>query len=224
MKPLRAWAVLDAFDQTTGEHLAAVGAGVFVDADGDRRWEGAFHIGCFSWLHSANTTRRQIKCDAAHTQSVLTVGGNGDLDHRINFAWIILGQPVDELVANLARGQFDDAVVFVRQLQLAFRGHHAVAFDATDFANCQCHVNARHIVARFTQNHGDAFPRVRCAANDLLIAFIGFHRANAQTVCIGVLFGVLHLGQRKPCKALGGVFDPFHFQTQIGQGFADLVY
>ena len=224
LQPLRAGAVLDALDQTTGEDFAAVFAGVFVNADGDRAGVAAVNLSSLGRLHGAYTTGGQIQRNAAHAQRVLTVGGDGDLDHRIDLGWIVFSQPVDELVTNFTRGQFDDAVVFVRQFKLALGGHHAVAFNAADFADAQCHINPRHIVARLTQNHGDTFTRVRRAADDLLFAFVGFNGADAQTVGIGVLFGVLHLGQCKACKALGRVFDPFDFQTKIGQCVANLVY
>ena len=118
----------------------------------------------------------------------------------------------------------DDAVMLVRQFQLAFRGHHAVAFHTADFADRKGHTDARHIVAWFTQNHGDPFTRIRRTTDDLFITFVGLNGADAQAIRIRVLFGVFHLGQRKACKALGRILDPFHFETKIGQSVANLIH
>ena len=79
---------------------------------------------------------------------------------------------------DLARGQLDDAVMLVRQLHLALRAHHAVAFDAADLADADGGVDAGHIDAGLGDDDGDALARVGRAADDLLLALVGLHLAD----------------------------------------------
>jgi hypothetical protein len=66
-----------------------------------------------------------------------------------------------------ARGQFDDAVMLVRQFHLALGTHHAVALDAADLADLDRGVDAGHVGAGLGDHHGDALAGIGRAADDL---------------------------------------------------------
>ena len=113
--------------------------------------------------------------------------------------------------------------MLVRQLQLALRRHHAVALNAADIADLDGDIETRNIRARFTQNDGDPFARVRRAADDLFDAFVGLDLADFQLVRIRMFLGRIDLCDGKFRQALGRVRNPFHLKTKVGQGVEDLV-
>ena len=113
--------------------------------------------------------------------------------------------------------------MLVRQLHLALGAHHAIAFDATDFADVDGDVDAGNIGAGLGHYDGDACAGVRRAADDLQFAIIGGDGADVQLVRIGVLLGGQHLADGKGTQFLGRVFNAFDLEAQIGQGIEDLV-
>ena len=84
-----------------------------------------------------------------------------------------------------------------------------MAFHAPDLAHAQGHINARHIIARLAQNHGDPRPRIGRAADDLLFPLVRFNAADAQLIGIGVLHGVDDSGDGKGGQFGGGVYHLF---------------
>ena len=217
-------AVLDAANDTAKEMRAGLVRHLRRQRRADGRREGARHLDRGKRFQLTQTPRRKVARHTAHTQRIGAVWGDLDVEHRVDHAGVVHRQPVGEPLANLARGQLDDAVMLVRQLQLAFRTHHAVGFDTADLANAQRHVDAGHIIAGLRQNHGDPGPRIGCAADDLLFALIRHHAADAQPVGIGVLRRLDHAGQREGGQSRGGVDDLLNLQPQIGQGIGDLVH
>ena len=181
-------AVFHATDHATVKHRALIQR-VFVDGNADRAREHALDRRRVAFFQCAQTTGRQITRNTAHAQRIGAVGGNRDLDHRIDLGRIIFGKPVDEAITDIARWQLDDAVMLFGQFQLALGGHHAKAFDATDFADTNRRVDARHIDARLGNNHRDPFAGIGGTANNLLNALVGLYLTDAQTVGIRVLLG-----------------------------------
>ncbi len=112
LQPLGAGAVCDAADDAPEED-GALRERIRVDAHAYRAGEGARDRIHVARLELAQTPCRQIARDAAHTQRVGAVGRDRDLDHRIDLGRIILGQPVDKAVADIARGQLDNAVMLL---------------------------------------------------------------------------------------------------------------
>ena len=223
LQPLWAGAVLHAPDHAAREDRAAVG-GVGVDADGDGAGEGPGDRHDRLRFQLAQTARREIARDAAHAQRIGAVGGDRDLDHRVDLCGVVVGQPVDETLAHLAAGQFDDAVMFVGQLHLAFRTHHSVAFDAADLADADGGVDARNIDAGLGHDDGDAFAGIGRAADDLRLARVGENLAHAQAVGIRVRFGLENAADGEVGQPRGGVRDLFDLEAQIGQRLGDRVH
>ena len=197
LQPIGRGAIFHARDGAACKMWAAFGLKVSINRNRDGRGEAALDHSRRQRFQHAQTPRGKVARHTAHSQGIGAIGGDFDVDHRVNRGGAVDGQPIDKAVPNCARRQFDDAVMLVRQFQLALGCHHPVAFHAADFAHTQGHVDARHIIARFAQNDRDAFARVRCTANDLLFALIRQHAADAQFVGIGMLFGVDDLGQGK---------------------------
>ena len=135
----------------------------------------------------------------------------------------MFGQPIGKFLTHLAGRQFDDPVVIIAQLQLAHRGHHAVAVDTPDIAHRQGHIQTGHIIARLGQNHRDPRARIGCAADDLLNTVVRGDLAHPQTIGVGVLFCLFHLGQGETGQRLGRVHDLFDLQPEIGQRLGDFV-
>ena len=190
LQPIGRGAVLHAANGAACKMRAALGFQFGLNLHRHRAGKAALDAGHIQRLQHAQPPCRQIARNAPHAQGVGAVRGNLHLDHRITNRRAVRGQPIGELFAHLTRGKFDNAVVLVRQLQLALRRHHPMAFHTANFANAQGHINARHIIARLAQNHRDPGPRIGCSADDLLFALIRHHTADAQTVGIGVLGGL----------------------------------
>jgi hypothetical protein len=90
-------------------------------------------------LERAETGRRQIAGDAVDRGAVGPVRGEVDLDHRIVEAGVRRVGLADRRI----RGQIDDALVVVRDLELRGGAEHAAAFDAADGADAQRDLLAR---------------------------------------------------------------------------------
>ena len=112
LQPNGAWTVRDTLDHATTKHRATVQR-VLVDRDAnvgpERRLD---HINA-AGFQLAQTTGCQIARDALNAQRVGAVWRDRDVDNGVDFGRIVRRQPVHKPVANLARGQFDDAVVFL---------------------------------------------------------------------------------------------------------------
>ena len=114
--------------------------------------------------------------------------------------------------------------MLVRQLHLAFGRHHAKALDPADLAHADGRVDAWHVDAGFGDDHGDAFARIRRAADDLLGAFVRGHLAHTQPVRVGVFFRAQHLADGKLGQGRAAVFDTLDLKAEIGQRVANLVH
>ena len=121
-QPCRGGAVADAFDRATGEMRASSGFQTGVDMNRNRAVELAFDGRNDQGFQRPKATGGKVTGDAAHAQGVGAVGRDLDVDHRV-----VQPAIVDEAFAQWrVVGQFDDAVVVVRQHQLAFRTQHPV--------------------------------------------------------------------------------------------------
>ena len=119
--------------------------------------------------------------------------------------------------------QLDDPIMLVAQLHLAFGAHHAKALNTTDLANTNCGVNARNIYPWRRHDHCDAFARIWGAADYLRHTIRCLHLTDAQLIRIRVLFRLCHLANRKSRQLRCWVFNPFDFQTKVGQSIGDLI-
>ena len=111
-------AVFDATDHAAVEHRTLVQR-VIVNRHGDRTGELPLYCCHIALFQLAQTTGRQIAGNPAHTQCIGAVGGNRDFDHGVDLGRVIFRQPVDETVADIARGQLDNTVMFFGQFKLA---------------------------------------------------------------------------------------------------------
>ncbi len=157
-----------------------------------------------------------------HAQRVGPVGGDRDVDDRIDLARIVRRQPVHEPLADLARRQLDDAVVLVGKLHLALRRHHPGAFDAAHLGHLDRRVDARNVGARMRHNDRDPLPRVGRTADDLLLALVGDHAADAQTVGVGMLARIQHLADGEVRQTRRRVGDALDLEPEVGQRLGDL--
>ena len=223
LKPFRRRAVFNTPDKAAGKNLTAIGGCIFVNRHGDRAGELPFDMGRFDRLHRAKPARRKIKGNTAYAQGIGAVGGDRDFDHRVDLGGVIDRKPVDKAFTYLARGQLDDAVVFFAQLHFAFGTHHAIAFDATDFADADGAINAGHVNAGLGDHNGDPFAGIGRATDDLGLAFIGVHLANPKSVCIGVRFGLDDLADGKIGQPACGVRHALYLKAEVGQRLGDFV-
>ena len=107
--------------------------------------------------------------------------------------------------------------MFVRQLHLGLRRHHAKAFNPTDFANANGDIKARHVNARFGHNHCDPLTGIRRTTDDLLHALIGVYLTDAQAIRVWVLFCTHDLTDCKIGQLRTAILNTFHFKTKVGQ-------
>ena len=142
-----------------------------------------------------------------------------DLDHRIIKPGIGRKRGAHRRIL----GQVDDAVMLVGHVELAFGAHHAVAFHATDIADRQSHIDARHIGARTRQRADQAGARIGCAADDLhRLAVPGIDHKHLELVGIGVLLGGDDAGDGEgPVGRL--VVDILDLEPDRGEALADLI-
>ena len=136
----------------------------------------------------------------------------------------MLGQPCSEAFPHLAGGELDDAVMLVRKLELALRGHHAMALDAAYPAHLDGGIDTGDILPRLADNHRDPLARIGRAADDLLHALIRLHLAHAQAIGIGMLFSLHHPPDGESRKRFGRVDDFLHLKAEIRERFCDLVH
>ena len=99
-----------------------------------------------------------------------------------------------------------------------------MAFNPTDLAHLNGHINARNIHAGLGHDDRDPFTRVGRAANDLLFALIRDHLTDAQFVGIRVFFGTGHLANGEISQSVQRVFNALDFQPQIGQRIGNLIH
>ena len=117
LQPSRRWTVCDAFDQAAREDSTTIKS-IGVDGHRQVRLESRWNDFNVARLHLAKATRCQITGYATYTKGIRAVGRDRNFNHWINFGGIILRKPIGEGLTDLSRWQFDDAIVFVRQLHL----------------------------------------------------------------------------------------------------------
>ncbi len=226
LQPFGRGAILHAADRAGGKERAALFLEISVDADRDRRGELAADLRDLQRFQRAEAPGRQIAGKSAHAQPVRPVGGDLDLDHRVVQALV-----VDEAHANRRiLGQLDDAVVVVRQFQLALRTQHAVAVHAAQIAGLQVHAGAWDMRADRGKHADQAGAGIGRAAHHLHLLHRalgalrpGGHTADPQAVGVRVLNGFDHAANAKGAQPGGRVFDPLDLMAQIGQRGQDLV-
>ena len=224
LQPFGARAVAHTPDEPAGEEMTAALTGVLVDADADGARETAFDMDIGCRPEHARSARGQIARDAAHAERVGAVGGDRDLDHRVDPGRVMHGKPVDEALAHLARRQLDDAVMLVGEFHLALGTHHAVALDAADAADTDGRVDPWHIHAGARDHHGDALTRIRGATDDLRLTVGSQHLADLEAIGIGVFLRLQHLADGELGQPRGGVGDAFDLESEIGQCLGDLLH
>ena len=157
--------LLHAADQPADEERAGLAGDVGREIDRDRAGEAAGHRLDRRGPQPAEAAGGEVAGDAGDAERVGAVRGDGDVDHRVERRHVDVAR-ADRRVG----GELDDAVVLVGELHLALGEHHAVALDAADLADLDRGVDAGDVVAGLRDHHLDAGPRVRRAADDLLLA------------------------------------------------------
>ena len=208
LQPCGGWAIFHTFDQAACEHRTAVKR-ISINANG--QVGGKCRLDEFNLIgfHFAQATGRQITRNSVHAKRVRAVGCDRDFNHGVDFCRIVNSEPINKTITDIARRQFNDAVVFVGQFHLALGRHHAIGFDATDFADSNGRVDARHVNARFGDDDCDPLAGIWCAANDLQFAFIGVDFTDPQLIRIGVLFSVCHVAKGEILELIRRVLDTF---------------
>ena len=215
LQPLRRGAVGHALDDAAMEGRAAFG---IFGADLGGTGEGAVRRQHGNRLQRPKPRRRQIAGDAVDAHAVGPVGGDRHVEHRIGA--MVFGEGCAD---RGVRGQFDDPVVILAQLQLASRAHHPVGFDPTHRGNLQHHAVHRHGRARQAEHADQTGAGIGRAADHLQrIAFPGVDGQHLQLVGIGVRRGGEHPGDAEAGQLRGGILDPLHFQPDGVQRGGDL--
>ena len=222
LQPFGAWPVLYTTDHPPAEQRVAVQR-VLVDRHRHVGLERRRHRIDLQRLEGTQAPRRQIARDAMHAQGVRTVGRDRDLDHRVDLRRIVRGQPFDIPLPHLSGGQFDDAVMLLRKLHLAFGTHHPVALHAADLAHADGRIDSGDVGAGLGHHDGDPLPRVGRAANDLRLPVRSRHLAHTQTVGIGMLLGLQHLSDGEILEPRAAILDALDLQPDIGQRLGNLV-
>ena len=148
-----------------------------------------------------------------HTQAVLPVRRDGDVDDRV--AETHEGR--ERLPDFGVRRQVDDAFVVVGQTHLALGTEHAVAVDAADIGRLQVQACAGNGRAGRREHALHAGPRVRRAADHLNLLGPGIDDADPELVGIRVLFGADHMGDRERRQFGGAVDHLLDLQADVGQ-------
>ncbi|EEF26219.1 conserved hypothetical protein, partial [Ricinus communis] len=162
LHPLRARAVLDATHDAQAEARAELLV-IEIERQLDRGFAFDRERRRGAGLQRAEAGGGQIAGDAVDRGAVRTVRREIDLDDRIIEMSIGGERGSDRRIG----GQIDDAVVIVGHVELLFGAHHAMAFDATDLADAERHVDAGDIIARPCQRADETGARIRRTADDL---------------------------------------------------------
>ena len=154
-----------------------------------------------------------------HAQRVRPVRRDRHVDHRIIEAKRFCSAHADLEVAL----QVDDAVMAVRDHQLALGTQHAGRLDATDGADFKVDAGARHVRARRRKDADKSGARVRRAAHHLHQPVFCLHVAHAQTVCVRVLAGFLDPahGERRQRRRL--VLDALDLEADADEAVTDFL-
>ncbi|MDQ1155273.1 hypothetical protein QE389_002472 [Brevundimonas sp. SORGH_AS 993] len=213
LQPGRRRAVLHAPDNPPGEDRAHLGR---LQPHRDRRGETPAHHGDVEMLQLADAGGRQIARDPGDAQPVGPVRRDLEVD--------------DGLGAEQARDrgsdrdfgrQFLNAVAFVGQLQLRRRTQHPIGHHAAHRLLDQGDAQARHIGADGGVDGGQARPRVRRAANDLLHPVHRLDLTDLQPVGVGVTIGRNDLGHGEGRQFGGGIENVLDLQPGHGHGLGD---
>ncbi len=213
LQPFGRRAVLDATDQTTGKGRAACLC-LRSDGDADRVVELAGNRLAGQWLQGADALGCQITGNAVDAGTVATVRGQADLEHRIIQTGIFHIRGTDRCIL----WQVDDAVMLVRQLQLTLGAHHAVALDTANFGGFQGQVDAGHMGAARREHALETGAGIGCATDHLNDFIAGIDAADLQLVGIGVLAGILDLGDTETTQLVRRVINAVDLKTERGQG------
>ena len=225
-QPVGRGSVGDAPDQAACEERAAFGLERGVDGNGDGAVEGARDDGDRQRLQRAQPPRREVARDPPHAKRIGAVRRDLDVDHRI-----VQAAKVDKARAQGGVcGQFDDAVMRIRQHEFAFRTEHPVRLDPPDHPGLEVHPRARNMRAGRGEDAHEARPRIRRAADDLNFfrpapgaVGEGLDPADPQPVGIGVLHRLDHPRDAEGAEFGRRVLDPLHLHPEIGQGGKDRI-
>ena len=145
LQPFGRRAVLHAADVTPDEErTGSCVSGREVERDLDGRLESAGDRRGLQRLQLAQALGGEIARDAIDAQRVGPVGRHLHIDHRIVEAQGHGGGGAHRPVA----GELDDAVVLVRNQQLAFGTQHGLRFDAADAGRREDRAGRREYVRR----------------------------------------------------------------------------
>ena len=222
LQPVGAGPVFHTTDQAAAEDGAAV-TGIVINDDRNIGLERPINFRSRERLQRSQAACCEITCHAAHAQRVGAVRRDRNLDHGINLRRTVFGQPIGKALANFTFWQFDDAIMLFGQFQFPLGRHHAKGFDPANLANADGRVDAGDINAGAGDHDGDPCPRIRCAANNPGRAVLGLHLTHTQLVSVRMLFRALDISDREITQLFRRILDTFHFKTQIGQGFGDLI-
>ena len=220
LHPFRRRAVLHTLDEAQREGRAKLRLVAEIEGDGDRAGEVALDRLVLLGDHLAKAGGGQIAGDAGNAEAVGPVRRDRDLDHRIVEAGIGRVGGADGRVL----GQVDDAVMGIRQHQLAFRAQHAVRFHAADDADLEVDPGAGNVAAGRREDALHAGAGVRRAAHDLdRIAGPGIDHAYPQPVGIRVLFRRDDIGDGERRELVRLALDALDLEPDHGQRLDDLV-
>ena len=218
LEPVGRGAVPEAADEAADEERAGLAGDVGGEVDGDRAGEGAGDGLDGRGREPAEAAGGEVAGDAGDAEGVGAVGGDGDVDDRVE------GDDVDVAGADGGgRVELDDAGVGVGELHLALGEHHAVALDAADFPDLDRGVDAGDVVAGGGDHDLEAGARVRGAADDLLLAVGGQDAADAELVGVGVGMRLEDLADGEGGQRRGRVGDALDLEAEVGEGEGDLL-
>jgi hypothetical protein len=163
-------------------------------------------------LKGHGTEGGDLAGDAVMGKEVGAIGGNLEVEDGIG------REEMGDGAANGGVGLEDkEAFVAFAETELFDAAHHAVAFDAAEFADVDLEV-AREDGAGESQGDFVAYLVVFCAADDLEdLAVAGVNFADAEAIGVGVLGGLEDLGDDDVGEVRAALVDGLDLDTGEGE-------
>ena len=179
----------------------------------------AWHGRHAALLQAADPGSGEIARDAMDTGGIGAIGRQADLEDRI----VESGIGGEAGSHRRVLRQLDDAVMLVRDLQLALRQHHAAALHAADLPHRKRRVDAGDIGAGRGKGADQPGSRIGRPAHHLhrRLPLAGIDRQHLQLVGVGMLLGRQHPRDDEGLQARF-VVDRLHFKADRGQPLGNL--
>ncbi len=165
----------------------------------------------------AQTGGGKIARDAIDTQTIWSVGRDGNLNDRIILAERIRCRGAHREIAF----ELDNAIVLVGKLKLPLGTHHAVGFNAANLRGLQHHAIRWNGCAGRCKNTRKPRLCIGCTTHNLQHLNLAFDKcfdlAEAKFVGIRMWHGFQNAGHSEGCQCSRWIDHLFHFEANHGQ-------